>query len=123
LGYNNYENFLAAYAKVIDVEYTSFTITGITNGTVKAKSFSLEQNYPNPFNPSTTISYSIPKPSYVELKVFNMLGREISTLVNKEQQAGSYKTQFDGSSLPSGIYVYTIKAGEFRSSKKLMLIK
>ncbi|MGE5401838.1 MAG: two-component regulator propeller domain-containing protein, partial [Ignavibacteriales bacterium] len=83
----------------------------------------LAQNYPNPFNPSTTINYSIPKVSFVNLKVFDILGREVSTLVSKEQNAGEYKVQFDASSLPSGIYIYSIQAGEFRNSKKLLLIK
>ncbi|MGE5499028.1 MAG: YCF48-related protein [Syntrophothermus sp.] len=85
--------------------------------------FQLAQNYPNPFNPATTISYSIPKESFVELKIFDMLGREISTLVNEEQTAGEYKVQFDGSSLPSGIYIYSIKAGEYISSRKMLLLK
>ncbi|MDP4175811.1 MAG: T9SS type A sorting domain-containing protein, partial [Bacteroidota bacterium] len=85
--------------------------------------FSLVQNYPNPFNPITTISYSIPKESYVVLKVYDLLGREMSTLVNKGQSAGEYKVNFDGSSLPSGIYIYTIHTGQYRASKKLMLLK
>lgn len=79
--------------------------------------------YPNPFNPSTVISYSIPKLSYVELKIIDMLGREVSTLVSKEQHAGEYKVQFNASSLPSGVYIYTIRAGQFRDSKKIMLLK
>ncbi|MGE5621249.1 MAG: T9SS type A sorting domain-containing protein, partial [archaeon] len=83
----------------------------------------LLNNYPNPFNPTTTISYSIPKQSFVELKVYDMLGREVSTLVNKEQSAGEYKVQFDGSSLPSGMYIYSLQAGELNDSKKLVLLK
>ncbi|HEX2868999.1 MAG TPA: T9SS type A sorting domain-containing protein [Ignavibacteriales bacterium] len=86
-------------------------------------SYSLSQNYPNPFNPSTTISYSIPKQSYVELKIIDMLGREISTLVSKKHTAGEYKVQFDASNLPSGMYIYSIQAGDFRDSKKLLLLK
>ncbi|MGE5498482.1 MAG: M20/M25/M40 family metallo-hydrolase [Syntrophothermus sp.] len=85
--------------------------------------FIMEQNYPNPFNPVTTISYSIPMVSYVELKVYDMLGREVSSLVNEQKSAGEYKVQFDGSSLPSGVYIYNIKAGRFSASKKLILIK
>ncbi|MGE5499359.1 MAG: YCF48-related protein [Syntrophothermus sp.] len=85
--------------------------------------FSLYQNYPNPFNPTTTISYSLPKETHIELKVFDMLGREVTTLVNKEQTAGEHKVQFEGSSLPSGVYIYTIQAGMFRDSKKLLLLK
>lgn len=87
------------------------------------RGFMLSQNYPNPFNPATTISYMIPKESFVELKVFDMLGREAATLVNKEQSAGQYTVHFDGSSLPSGIYIYTIRAGSYTGSKKLMILK
>lgn len=93
------------------------------NGTQKVSTYGLSQNYPNPFNPTTTISYSIPKSSFVELKVFDMLGHEIQTLVSKEQSAGEYRVQFDASKLPSGMYLYSIQAGEFRASKKLLLIK
>ncbi|MGE5402119.1 MAG: M20/M25/M40 family metallo-hydrolase [Ignavibacteriales bacterium] len=85
--------------------------------------YELSQNYPNPFNPATTISYSLPKETHIELRVFDMLGREITTLVNKDQKAGNYKVRFDASNLPTGIYVYTIQAGQFRDSKKLMLVK
>ena len=92
-------------------------------GSVEPAGFSLGQNYPNPFNPATAISYVIPKQSYIELKVSDILGHEVTSLVNKEQSAGEYKVTFDGSSLPSGIYIYTIQAGEFRDSKKLMILK
>lgn len=98
--------------------------TGVENNlnSIPAE-YVLDQNYPNPFNPSTTISYSIPKESVVELKVYNVLGREIAALVNKEQKAGNYNVQFNASSLPSGIYIYTLKAGQFSSSRKLLLLK
>ncbi|MCU7497419.1 MAG: T9SS type A sorting domain-containing protein [Ignavibacteria bacterium] len=86
-------------------------------------SYALGQNYPNPFNPSTTISYTISKGSFVELKIYDMLGREVTTLVNKEQNAGEYKVNFNASGLPSGVYIYSIRAGEFRDSKKLALMK
>ncbi|HEX2869010.1 MAG TPA: T9SS type A sorting domain-containing protein [Ignavibacteriales bacterium] len=85
--------------------------------------FLLYQNYPNPFNPGTTITYSLPKQAFVELKIYDLLGREVTTLVNQEQKADEYKVQFDGSNLPSGMYIYSIQAGEFRASKKLLLIK
>jgi hypothetical protein len=99
-------------------------ITGIDkNDKTTEYSYSLGQNYPNPFNPISTIIYTIPKESHVELKVFDMLGRIAATIVNKEQSAGEYKVQFNGSSLPSGIYIYSIKAGQFRDSKKLILLK
>ncbi len=91
-------------------------------------SFNLFQNYPNPFNPSTTIKYVLPKNSYVTLKIYDMLGREIKTLVNKEQNTGSYEVQWNGednngNKVASGTYVYRIIAGDYVSSKKLILIK
>jgi hypothetical protein len=85
--------------------------------------FRLQQNYPNPFNPTTAIMFSIPKFSYVELNVYDLLGRKVSTLINKELGAGEYKIQFNGSSLPSGVYIYMLQAGSFRDSKKLLLVK
>ncbi|MCU7494408.1 MAG: T9SS type A sorting domain-containing protein [Ignavibacteria bacterium] len=88
-----------------------------------AESYQMKQNYPNPFNPSTVISYSISKPGMVMLKVFNILGKEVATLVNGNQAAGTHSVEFNASNLPSGIYIYTIKAGEFTASRKLMLLK
>ena len=85
--------------------------------------FILLQNYPNPFNPKTTISYSIPKPSFVTLKVYDILGEEIATLVNDYSNSGNYKVYFDGSKLTSGIYFYRIQAGDFIEKKKLILLK
>jgi CubicO group peptidase (beta-lactamase class C family) len=86
--------------------------------------FKLEQNYPNPFNPSTNISYSIPKSSYVTLKVFDILGREIATLVNEEKSAGTYNVQFAiNNFLSSGIYFYQLKAGDFIQTRKMILMK
>ncbi len=85
--------------------------------------FKLYQNYPNPFNPSTTINYQIKEQSFVTIKVYDILGKEISTLVDIEQNPGFYNVIFDGSGLSSGIYIYEIKAGKFKDSKKLMLLK
>jgi photosystem II stability/assembly factor-like uncharacterized protein len=85
--------------------------------------FKLSQNYPNPFNPSTTIEFSVPQQSFVTLKVYDLLGREVASLVNKELQAGSYVTQFNASNLASGVYLYRLNAGEFVQTKKLMLMK
>ncbi|MGE5431586.1 MAG: two-component regulator propeller domain-containing protein [Syntrophomonadaceae bacterium] len=99
--------------------------TGVSEGPDKGAvhSYSLSQNYPNPFNPSTRINYSIPRQGFVSLKIYNLLGREIASLVNEVKQAGSYSQEFSASSLPSGIYIYTIQAGEFRESRKLTLLK
>jgi hypothetical protein len=86
-------------------------------------SYFLSQNYPNPFNPVSKIKYSIPKSSMVKMQVFDIIGREISTLVNKEQPAGNYEVAFDGSRFASGIYFYRISAGEYTSVKKMLLLK
>ncbi|MAO66161.1 MAG: hypothetical protein CL666_14290 [Balneola sp.] len=85
--------------------------------------FRLEQNYPNPFNPSTNISFSIPKASMVRMSVYDMLGRNISTLVNERKAAGRYTIRFEAGNLSSGTYIYRIEAGSFTQTKKLMLIK
>jgi hypothetical protein len=85
--------------------------------------FQLEQNYPNPFNPSTKIRYSIPENSFVTLKVFNLLGEEIETLLNIEQSAGVYEATFDASKLSSGIYFYTLKTENASFTKKMILVR
>ncbi len=85
--------------------------------------YSLEQNYPNPFNPTTTIQFSISKSSIVKLKIFDILGREVTTLVNGELEAGQHQAIFDASKFASGIYLYRVWAGDFTSTKKLVLIK
>ncbi|MHB1688232.1 MAG: T9SS type A sorting domain-containing protein [Ignavibacteriaceae bacterium] len=85
--------------------------------------YSLDQNYPNPFNPSTFISYSLQKEGNVSLKVFNILGQEVNTLVNKVQTAGSYKVSFNANSLSSGVYFYTLSTNGFMQIKKMMLLK
>ena len=92
--------------------------------------FVLKQNYPNPFNPSTKIKFSVPVETrhasslqYVTLKVHDLLGREVTTLINEEESPGNYEVQFDGTSLPSGVYFYTLNANEFFQSKKMLLIK
>lgn len=92
------------------------------NNSVPAE-FQLSQNYPNPFNPSTQINYSLPQSSDVLLKVYNVLGQEITTLVNGKQAAGKYDVKFDASRLSSGIYYYTISAGSFNETKKMILMK
>ncbi|MCF8242011.1 MAG: T9SS type A sorting domain-containing protein [Melioribacteraceae bacterium] len=85
--------------------------------------YKLNQNYPNPFNPTTTISYEIPSASDVTLKVFDVLGNEVATLVNEHKQSGRYQVEFDGSKLTSGVYFYQITAGEFSATMKFSLIK
>jgi hypothetical protein len=99
------------------------TILGIGDEIGTIADFQLEQNYPNPFNPGTVIKYTVPERSNVTIKVFDMLGAEVATLVNGLQEADSYEINFDASSLSSGMYIYSIKAGEFSASKKMMLLK
>jgi subtilisin-like proprotein convertase family protein len=97
-------------------------ILGISNNSIP-QAFILEQNYPNPFNPVTTIKYSIPNSAFVTLKVYDLLGREIRTLVNDRKDAGNYTIDFDGANLASGIYLYKLESGNFSEVKKMMLIK
>ena len=86
-------------------------------------SFSLEQNYPNPFNPVTNLEFGISDLGIVTLKVYDILGKEVTTLVNEKLSAGKYKVEFDGSGLTSGVYFYRITAGEFTDVKRMMLVK
>jgi hypothetical protein len=85
--------------------------------------FSLDQNYPNPFNPTTTITYSIPKLSFASIKVFDMTGSEIATLVDEIKPAGSFEVEFYPSTLPSGVYFYRLQAGDFIETKKMVLLR
>jgi hypothetical protein len=91
--------------------------------TIPPAEFKLTQNYPNPFNPVTVISYDIPKDEFVVLKVYDLLGKEIANLVSENQISGTHSVKFDASNLPSGTYIYTIKAGSNIESKKMVLIK
>ncbi|MGE5351504.1 MAG: cellulase family glycosylhydrolase [Acidobacteriota bacterium] len=103
--------------------YFENNVTHAENKAQQAGTFYLSQNYPNPFNPQTVISYSVPERSFVELKVYDMLGREAAVLVNKDLGTGGYTVQFNASGLPSGVYIYTLQAGRLRHSRKLLLLK
>jgi len=120
-----------AVEKYLNDKY-NITITGVDNS--KSESipalFTLYQNYPNPFNPSTTIRYSIPKASFVTLKVYDILGREVAALVNEEKPAANYEIKFDASNLSSGVYFYRLtatpaggNAGKFVSTKKFIILR
>ena len=98
-------------------------LTGVEELTGIAQVYALAQNYPNPFNPSTKIEFSLPKQSAVDLKVFNILGQEVATLVHATLNAGQHAVSFDARNLASGLYFYRISAGEFSSVKKMMLLK
>ncbi len=103
-------------------------VTGIDGDEVTPDKYALFQNYPNPFNPSTVISYSLIKTSFVSLKIYDMLGREVRTLISGEQPAGVYNFKWDGDNntgrkVATGVYIYRIKAGDFIQSKKMILLK
>jgi hypothetical protein len=85
--------------------------------------YSLSQNYPNPFNPSTMIKYAIPHPAYVEIKIYDILGREVEVIVNDFKQTGIYSVTFDASNLASGVYLYRMKSNDFTDTKKMLLLK
>ena len=112
VGDNSGETLIEIYEEPISVEEENLNLT-----------YSLSQNYPNPFNPTTKIKYSVPTESFVSLKVYDILGSEISTLVNDNIKAGFYDVQFNGDNLPSGIYLYRLQAGNFVETKKMLLIK
>jgi len=95
----------------------------ITGSGIIPASYKLNQNYPNPFNPNTRISFDIPKQGLVSLKIFDVLGREVKTLVSEVKSPGSYSVDFEGSGLSSGMYFYRLEAGEFRDTKRMILIK
>jgi hypothetical protein len=104
--------------------YTDFT-TGIFDSKVHVSlnEYHLHQNYPNPFNPSTKISFTIAQTDYVSLKVYDVLGNEVTTLINEEKPAGEYEVEFDGERLTSGIYFYQLKSGSYVQTKKMLLLK
>jgi hypothetical protein len=85
--------------------------------------YHLSQNYPNPFNPSTTIEFSLSQSSFVSLKVYNILGKEVATLVSKTLTIGKYKYEWNAGNFASGIYIYTLKAGSFEQSCKMLLLR
>ncbi len=113
----------------MDVKFKNGNPVEIENEVGEVYSFALEQNYPNPFNPTTKIKFTIPlvettrRVVFTTLKIYDVLGNEIATLVNEEKQPGIYEIEFDATGLPSGIYFYQLKAGNFADTKKLVLIK
>ena len=101
-----------------------FIISGIKPVlNIVPEEYNLSQNYPNPFNPTTKINYTIPKTGLVTLKVYDILGKEIATLVNEVKNTGSYIVEFNGSNLPSGTYFYRLEAGDYVNVKKMLFIK
>jgi hypothetical protein len=108
---------------VIDRGTSSLSLPPLPENTPRPAAFALEQNYPNPFNPSTEIRYQVSGTSEVQLEVFDVLGRNVATLVNERQAAGSYAVNFNAASLASGIYFYRLQSGSFVATRKMMLVK
>jgi hypothetical protein len=127
-------NYLILFGNTIDsigIGYHrlwKYHIEGITTAVreespVTPNNFALAQNYPNPFNPATTINFSVPTCGFVSLKVYDLLGREVATLVNEELSNGNYHAKWDASGMSSGVYIYTLQTETFVSSKKMILAK
>ena len=116
-GYQLTPRFLSDFATVTDVQNES------NNSNTVIKGFGLLQNYPNPFNPTTNISYNLDKPGIVTLKVYNVLGNEVASLVNEYKSAGNYNVNFNAASLTSGVYLYKLQVGAQSVTKKLTLMK
>jgi hypothetical protein len=110
-------------SSVISLTNISGLKTAVMNDKNLPEKFSLSQNYPNPFNMTTTIKYSLPKSSHISITVYNMLGERIAEILNCNQNAGDYTVPFDATGLASGIYFYTMKAGSYGQTKKLILLK
>lgn len=100
-----------------------WTVAGVNQDVATIATYELSQNYPNPFNPATTIKYQIAKPGLTTLKVYDILGREVMTLVNENQESGPHSVQFNGTTLASGIYIYRINSGSFVDVKKMLFLK
>jgi len=114
----------AGWSEFSDVwTFTTDTPVSVDDEQLTPRVFSLDQNYPNPFNPSTIITYSLANEEKVSLKVYDIMGGEVIELVNVKQAAGKYNIEFDASNLSSGLYIYSINAGDFSASKKMILIK
>ncbi len=109
--------------EVLNVAKGTYYPLGITGNSEIPDAYLLSQNYPNPFNPSANIKFTMPKEGYVTLKVYNMIGSEVKTLVEGNHKAGAYDIYFDGSELSSGVYFYTLKTDEFTATRKMILIK
>jgi hypothetical protein len=121
-----FHNHLYSVALLKDAAARAGVVTGIRlpqlNTELPAR-FAVFQNYPNPFNPSTKIRYELPRPAKVSLKVYNLLGQEVMSLVNVEQSAGRYEVELNAQGLASGIYIYRIQAGDFVAARKILLLK
>jgi hypothetical protein len=115
--------YAGTYASGVWKRPLSQILVSVSAGSVAVSEYAVGQNYPNPFNPSTTIKYELPKVSFVSLTVYDMLGREVSLLVNEKMEAGVHEVKFDGSNLASGLYFYRLEAGSFAQTRKLLILR
>jgi hypothetical protein len=108
----------------IGVVHANYSVSAVAGpADIRPSGYVLAQNYPNPFNPSTTIHYALPQRSHVAITVFNTLGQKVAELVNAEKEAGTYEATFNANGLASGVYLYSIQAGSFIHTKKLVLLR
>jgi hypothetical protein len=105
------------------ISYSDLIVSSFQNDDQLPNKFALRQNYPNPFNPKTSILFRIADFGFTTLRVYNILGNEVVTLVNEELPAGEYQIEFDATRLSSGTYFYTLTSGSFRETKKMILLK
>lgn len=110
-----------SYAEVNNLSFD--VIFDVNDNNLSANEFSLKQNYPNPFNPATIINYNLPEAGLVTLKVYDIIGKEIETLVNKQQAAGKYSVEFNASAPPSVVYIYRLQSGSQVQTRKMTLLK
>jgi hypothetical protein len=116
------QNKISVYSDVKSIQYGDAWKIGVEPEEVITE-YKLQQNYPNPFNPVTNIVYQIPKNGLVQLKVYDLLGREVAVLVNEVKPAGKFEVEFNASNLPSGLYIYSLKAENFISNRKMIVLK
>jgi hypothetical protein len=121
--YSDSLNGILTDADAAQARYNSMTTTVKSMSNVIPESYQLRQNYPNPFNPSTQIGFDVPREGFVTLKVYNLLGQEVATLVRETLAPGSYTTMFSGDGLPSGFYIARLEAREHVSTLKMLLMK
>jgi hypothetical protein len=119
--FDSRQNTTAANRPVLTVTYT--TATAVSDTKTQPRDFHLDQNYPNPFNSSTVIEFSIPGAAFVQLKLYDLLGQELMTLVNERREAGEHQVHFTADGLTSSVYVYRIQADEFHQTRKLTLLR
>ena len=117
------QNPVAVFDSSIQMHFQKITRVNNINSNINPLYFKLSQNYPNPFNPSTVINFSLFKSNKVSLKIYDLLGCEVSTLVDEYKSAGNYSVDFKANNLSSGVYIYKLQAGEFVKSQKMILLK